>query len=407
MMSGAQVWEFVRLGDICELLPSKSIASEGDAQVRAITTACLSESGFLPAGVKDARMHRGDVPDCLVTPGEVLVARSNTPELVGRASVYRGEPPGVVATDLTIRMWPRARVMSEFLAGYLSYLFKTGYWRDRAGGASGSMKKITRQQILDERVPIPPLPEQERIAAWLTEQLAAVESARAAAQARLAAAEALPAAYLREVFEGLDGNVPTRLLADISDLASGITLGKRPHASNGREVPYLRVANVQDGHLLLDDVYTIRATEDEIEELKLRPGDLVLTEGGDRDKLGRGTWWNEELPECIHQNHIFRVRLQSDVVDHEFFGFQIQSAYAKNYFLAHAKQTTGIATINRRVLGALPVLLPNLAEQRRIASELTLRLAEAERLTAFLRDELVAIDALPAALLREAFNGQA
>jgi type I restriction enzyme, S subunit len=112
-------------------------------------------------------------------------------------------------------------------------------------------------------------------------------------------------------------------------MACGITLGQRPHAVEGREVPYLRVANVQDGHLSLDSLYNIRATEAEIGERALRRGDLVLTEGGDRDKLGRGTWWNDELPECIYQNHIFRVRLHDGVVDHQFFGFQIRCAYAK------------------------------------------------------------------------------
>jgi type I restriction enzyme S subunit len=58
----------------------------------------------------------------------------------------------------------------------------------------------------------------------------------------------------------------------------------------------------------LSDVYEIEASEEEIEKLRLRVGDLLLTEGGDADKLGRGTLWRGELPLCIHQNHIFRVR---------------------------------------------------------------------------------------------------
>lgn len=271
--------------------------------------------------------------------------------------------------------------------------------------ARARMPKLNREELLRYEFPLPPLPEQERIAARLTEQLAVVDRARAAAQARLAAAEALPAAYLREVFESLAEVAPRCRLDDLSEIASGITLGHRSHAVNGREVPYLRVANVQEGELRLDDVYTIRATDEEIDELRLRRGDMVLTEGGDRDKLGRGMWWDGQLPDCIHQNHIFRVRLQSGVVDHQFFGLQLRSAYAKDYFLEHAKQTTGIATINRRILGGLPVLVPELADQRRIAAALSHRLAAAARLATAVRDELAAVDALPAALLREAFAG--
>ena len=55
----------------------------------------------------------------------------------------------------------------------------------------------------------------------------------------------------------------------------------------------MRVANVKDGHLDLSSVYEIEATEAEIDRLRLRPGDLILTEGGDPDKLGRGCVWAE------------------------------------------------------------------------------------------------------------------
>jgi type I restriction enzyme S subunit len=267
------------------------------------------------------------------------------------------------------------------------------------------MPKLNREQLLRYKFPLPPLAEQRRLAARLTAHLAVVERARSAADARVAAAEALPAAYLREAFEGLADDCPRQRLAELADIASGITLGRRAHADGGREVPYLRVANVQEGGLRLGDVYTIRATEEEIAELRLRRGDLVMTEGGDRDKLGRGTWWDEELPECIHQNHIFRVRFRPAAVDHQFFGLQLRSAYVKGYFLAHAKQTTGIATINRRILGDLPVLLPPLADQRRIAAGLSARLAAAERLAAGCRAERQAVAGLPPALLRQAFPG--
>src|SRR5205085_2826279 len=134
----------------------------------------LSERGFLPAGLKVARMRSTDVPEATVRDGEVLVARSNTPELVGRVSMYEGTPAGVVASDLTIRLWARldeGRLAPAFLAGYLSYLFQTGYWRERAGGASSTMKKITREQLSAQLIALPSLPDQRRIAAGLAERI--------------------------------------------------------------------------------------------------------------------------------------------------------------------------------------------------------------------------------------------
>ncbi len=262
---------------------------------------------------------------------------------------------------------------------------------------------VNDSQVLALKIPLPPLAEQERIAGRLTEQLGAVERARAAAAQRLAAAESLPAALLREVFDGPQASGwETVRLGDAADIASGLTLGRRAGLRETRRVPYLRVANVKDGFLALDDVYEIEATNAEIEDLRLRRGDLLLTEGGDRDKLGRGTFWREELPLCLHQNHIFRVRLD-DRFCHEFITLQIGSAYGKDYFLKHAKQTTGIATINQGVLRNFPLLTPDLPTQRRLAADLGEKLAAAEGVIARCREELAAIEALPASLLRDAF----
>lgn len=150
---------------------------------------------------------------------------------------------------------------------------------------------------------------------------------------------------MKEQLSLLTEGTQTRPLRELGSITAGVTLGRREHAADGREVPYLRVANVKDGHLDLSDVQRIRATEAEIDELRLRRGDLLLTEGGDADKLGRGTFWSEELPECIHQNHIFRVRFDPAVVDYEYAALLLRSDYGRRYFFKHGKQTTGIATI--------------------------------------------------------------
>ena len=169
--SVARDWPLQAVADLCQLLPSKSIALAGDTEVRAITSACLTETGFNPAGVKTARMWEADAEQSVVQPGEILIARSNTPDLVVRVSLYTGGPEGIVASDLTIRLWPGDQIRSEFLVSYLSFLYTSGYWRERAGGASGTMKKITRSQIETERIPVPSTTVQQSVANRLSAEL--------------------------------------------------------------------------------------------------------------------------------------------------------------------------------------------------------------------------------------------
>jgi len=190
-------------------------------------------------------------------------------------------------------------------------------------------------------------------------------------------------------------------LGDVGKIVSGITLGRK--AGDGkrlRSVPYLRVANVKDGYLDLSEVFRIDATVDEIEKLSLKPGDLLLTEGGDPDKLGRGTFWQGELPECIHQNHIFRVRFNPEEFVPEFLSAQFASPYGKAYFLAHSKRTTGIATINQKVLAGFPLLVPPFTVQQRIARVVREQMAAVERARAAAGARLEAAKALPGAYLR-------
>lgn len=194
--SAARAWKSRPLSDLCDFRPARSLASDGDAEVCAVTTACLSEIGFNHAGVKTARMWQSDVKICRVEPGEVLIARSNTPELVGRVAAYKGGSNDVVATDLTIRIWPRDALASDFLAGYLTSLYLSGYWKERAGGASGSMKKITRTQLLVVPCPVPPLVEQRKLVKYVLFVLRATKSLNHAVTDQLQVLDRLPESIL-------------------------------------------------------------------------------------------------------------------------------------------------------------------------------------------------------------------
>ncbi len=201
-----------------------------------------------------------------------------------------------------------------------------------------------------------PLSEQRRIVELL-DQADALRHQRAEADTK--ADRILPALFLK-LFGDPATNPkgwPERRLGELADIASGVTKGKNYDGIETVVVPYMRVANVQDGHLVLDEVKTLRVTKDEATRYALRPMDILLTEGGDPDKLGRGTVWHGEVEGCIHQNHIFRVRPEHGL-SAVYLSTLIASERGKRYFLKAAKQTTGIATINSTQLKAFPVLIP-------------------------------------------------
>jgi len=249
-------------------------------------------------------------------------------------------------------------------------------------------------------VPIPPLAEQRRIAAILDK----ANTLRAKRREAIAKLDQL----LQSVFFDMFGDQvknPRRwseehTLGDVSEVVSGITKGRKTRVAT-REVPYLAVSNVQDRVLKLDVVKRIEATDDEIERYRLKPDDLLLTEGGDPDKLGRGALWNGLLPECIHQNHVFRVRLTSEALHPVYLSWHVGSARGRRYFASQAKQTTGIASINMRQLRKFPLLIPPFDLQKRFA--VAVERVEAQRNEAMRHCDH--LNSLFASLQHRAFSG--
>ncbi|UJX40900.1 helix-turn-helix domain-containing protein [Desulfovibrio sp. JY] len=158
-------------------------------------------------------------------------------------------------------------------------------------------------------------------------------------------------------------------LAQVVDIKGGVTVDKKRSVVGGVEVPYLRVANVQDGYIDLGEVKSIVVTTDIVDRLKLMPGDILLNEGGDRDKLGRGWVWQGQLPVCIHQNHVFRARPFLGDLSSKFLSFYT-NAFGKKYFFDEGKQTTNLASISLSKLKALPVPIAPANEQVRIVSKI-------------------------------------
>jgi type I restriction enzyme S subunit len=266
-----------------------------------------------------------------------------------------------------------------------------------SAGYSRHFKFLKRLEI-----PLPPLDEQRRIAAILDK----ADALRRKRKRALNLLDSLIQSIFRDMFGDLSG-FPQRWgslqpLGHFADIVSGITKGRKLNGEAVREVPYLAVSNVQDKFLDMTVVKTIEASEQEIERYRLEKNDLLLTEGGDPDKLGRGTLWANELYESIHQNHIFRVRVTSDRVLPLYLIWLLGSPYGRAYFLKSAKQTTGIASINKRQLSDFPVALPPIDMQTKFEK----RVHAVKHLLGLKNVVCAAADSLFSSLQSRAFSGQ-
>ena len=183
--------------------------------------------------------------------------------------------------------------------------------------------------------------------------------------------EQAPELYQETAIGWIPKDWAVRNLGSMARIVSGVTLGSKEDGSGGLEVPYLRVANVQDGYLDLTEIKTVRITRKELEQLRLQVGDVLMNEGGDFDKLGRGAVWSGEIEDCVHQNHVFRVRTDSSSLLPYYLAFYSESSFGKKYFLISSKQSTNLASINSTQLNAYPIALPSREEQQAIIKRIS------------------------------------
>ncbi len=195
-------------------------------------------------------------------------------------------------------------------------------------------------------------------------------------------------------------------LGSICEIVSGITKDSKKQGDDYREVPYLRVANVQRLRLDLSEVKTIPARESAIASYHLEPGDILLNEGGDRDKLGRGWIWQGQISECIHLNHVFRARIRNGKAIPKWVAYFANTDEARAYFQATGKQTTNLASISKKNLSALPVPLPPVDVQEEIVAEIDTQLSLVDETVATLQAIEAKLKLARASILKAAVAGR-
>ena len=261
------------------------------------------------------------------------------------------------------------------------------------------MQHVTLDVFNNFPVPQPPLSEQKRIATYLFQKiskadimlddtLSSITGYKKLKQAVITQAVTKGVRGEREMKDsGVEwiGEIPKEWrktqLRHCATIKSGITLGKSYRKDTVLiERPYLRVANVQGGYVDLNDLATIEVTPDEDLKYRLHSGDVLMTEGGDRDKLGRGCVWHGEIEPCLHQNHVFAVQTNETILLPEFLEYLTASDVGRSYFDITAIKTTNLACTSSSKVLAFTIPLPPIEEQIEIVSFIKKRSLELNKL---------------------------
>lgn len=417
-------WPTTRLRYVADLNPAvrADLVAARDTEVSFLPMEAIGEDGSLNLDrvrpVAEVRSGYSYFED-----GDVAFAKVTPCFENGKGALMRGLRlgAGFGTSELTV-LRPKTRTCARFL----NYVVQSEQFRQNGAGAmtgAGGLKRVPDDFTRDFRTPWPVQAEQERIVNFLDEETARIDALIAEKQALLDSLREYQFAYSsRIMIRGLEADVPlkesghpelglipahwsVKRLKFLGDVRSGIAKGKDHGERDTVSLPYLRVANVQDGYVDLTDVQEIEVGKHEVARFLLRPGDVLMNEGGDNDKLGRGTVWEGQIDPCVHQNHVFAVRL-ADVNSAAWVARFTSTDSARTYFFLRSKQSTNLASINQTNVRELPVPMPPDEERQRILEELERTASATAQLATHVTEHLARLKEYRSSLISAAVTGQ-
>ena len=299
-----------------------------------------------------------------------------------------------------------------YLCNYLNIFNFTGY-------VNGTTRlKLTQASMNTIPVPLPPLQEQQRIVDRIESLFAKLDEAKEKAQLVVDGFEDRKAAILHKAFTGKltegwrkENKIPfsdwcTDVLEKRFEIVGGIQ--KKPgRTPNNNPVPYITVANVYRNHLDLTDLRFFELFEGELERYQLQYADILIVEGnGSGNEIGRCAMWKDELPVCVHQNHIIRIRRKDKSVLPEYVLYFLNSSKGKCIMKDRAKTTAGLYNLSTGKIKTIPVPFAPIEEQRVIVQILDKALYKEQQAKDSAEQVIAQIDTMKKSILAHAFRGE-
>ena len=418
-------WHHRRLKEVCDVIPSNvdKLSVDGQAAVRLCNYVDTYKNERITASIDfmSATATQAQIERLSLKKGDITITKdSESPWDIAVPAFISEDVEGLVCGYHLSKIAPEAGVMD---GGYLSWALRSKPVNLQFALAAQGITRygLSSSALADGVVPCPPHNEQLAIASYLDIETARIDGLIEEKKYLLDSLTELKSTRITEVVTGQDlaaqptGDVwlpkipkgwSLKRLKYLGQVRSGLAKGKKNDAGTTTvERPYMRVANVQDGYIDLRDVAVIEVAENEVDRYALKIGDVLMNEGGDYDKVGRGAMWEGLVEECLHQNHVFAVRLD-DIEWAPWLAAVTRTSYAKFYFMNNSKQSTNLASINQTNVKEFPVVLPPASKRDALLDTLTAELKRIDDLTQHVKRELDVLAEFRSATITDAVLGR-
>ena len=287
---------------------------------------------------------------------------------------------------------------------YLSWVLRSSMFEEVVNRSTGvSYPAINPSDLISIQIPCPPANKQEAIADFLDAETARMDSILSPRNSQLLIMDERDRSLIDAAFQVIEA---TTRLGRFVTVQTGLTVdAARSESDDDVEAPYLRVANVQHGRLDLRTVTRVRVPRSLAERSTLRPGDVLMTEGGDIDKLGRGTVWDGAIPGCLHQNHVFAVRAAGGL-NPKFLAHFTRTSSARAHFESTGVHSTNLASTSASKVKDLPFPVVSSAFQERMVDGLETCLARSASVARKIRESITLLTERKQALITAAVTGK-
>lgn len=326
----------------------------------------------------------------LIRTGDVLVSTVR-PNLNAIAVVPPTLDGATASTGFAV-----LRPSSELDERYLFHWVRTpAFVSDMVKKSTGASYPAVSERIVKEsNIPLPSAKEQRRIAGILD----AADAIRSKRKAVVAHVDALTHSVFNALFGELEAS---STVGELATIQGGLQVSTA-RARHPVEVPYLRVANAHRGRFDLAEIKTLRATEAEVARTRLIAGDLLFVEGhANPAEVGRVARWSDQIPLCVHQNHLIRARLDTSRLLPRFAEMWLNSDPGARHFRRAGRTTSGLNTISASTVRSAPIAVPPLADQQAFVA----RVAHIDAVRTTVQRALADDDELFASLQSRAFSG--